>query len=109
MADAQEHSLSSDTFPSKAARPAPCGPRAMTPGSAEATAAGCTCPVIDNHHGQGVPTKDGPAFWTVPGCPLHGKVKGRISAFPSDRRTREMNAEPPAAERDMLKLKGMMP
>ncbi len=38
------------------------------PGSVEATDLGCTCPVIDNHFGNGVP---GQGFWITSGCPLH--------------------------------------
>lgn len=43
------------------------------PGSAEAVERGCKCPVIDNHHGKGVPYgKDGaPLFWISERCPLH--------------------------------------
>lgn len=41
------------------------------PGSPEAVARGCTCPVIDNHHGRGVPASDGPWFWHTVGCPVH--------------------------------------
>lgn len=36
------------------------------PGSDEARAQGCTCPVLDNHRGLG----SGP-FWITDGCPLH--------------------------------------
>lgn len=39
------------------------------PGSKEARALGCTCPVIDNHHGHGA---DG-YFWVSENCPLHGE------------------------------------
>ena len=50
------------------------------PGSNEALARGCKCPVLDNAHGRGVPwpRTDGrdpveyPSFWTHPDCPLHG-------------------------------------
>lgn len=43
------------------------------PGSPEAIAAGCTCPVIDNHHGKGIPTRAGERlFWYDSTCPLHG-------------------------------------
>lgn len=44
------------------------------PGSPEATKAGCTCPVIDNHYGKGVPMGKGgaPLFWQSEKCPLHG-------------------------------------
>ena len=46
------------------------------PGSPEAVAAGCTCPVIDNHHGKGVPAgKNGaPMFWHSERCPMHGRA-----------------------------------
>jgi hypothetical protein len=46
----------------------PYGP---TPGSPEALAQGCLCPVIDNHRGKGFPGEDGPNFWITGGCPLH--------------------------------------
>jgi hypothetical protein len=47
------------------------------PGSKEAVALGCTCPVVDNHHGAGFPfhEKDGTivnAFWIDAACQLHG-------------------------------------
>lgn len=49
------------------------------PGSRDAIAQGCTCPVIDNHYGRGFPypRKDGldpelhPSFWCNEECPLH--------------------------------------
>ena len=37
------------------------------PGSREAIALGCRCPVIDNGHGR-----NGPPFWIRDDCPLHG-------------------------------------
>jgi len=45
------------------------------PGSAEAVEQGCTCPVIDNCYGEGIPMgKDGsPLFWHSENCPLHGR------------------------------------
>lgn len=45
------------------------------PGSKEAVDMGCTCPVIDNHHGKGVPVGKGgaPLFWHSENCPIHGK------------------------------------
>lgn len=45
------------------------------PGSAEAVQQGCTCPVIDNHYGKGVPVGKGgaPLFWHSENCPLHGR------------------------------------
>ena len=45
----------------------------MTPGSPEAVKAGCTCAVMDNHHGEGVPMRDGKrGFYLNADCPLHG-------------------------------------
>jgi len=41
------------------------------PGSKEAQDAGCTCPVWDNHYGEGVDYEDKKVFWMVEGCPLH--------------------------------------
>ena len=43
-----------------------------TPGSPEAVAQGCTCPVMDNGHGAG----RGGLFWTSGDCPLHGGDNG---------------------------------
>lgn len=40
------------------------------PGSDEAIAKGCTCPVLDNNHGN----KDGDAFWIDLKCPIHGRL-----------------------------------
>ena len=41
------------------------------PGSLEALRQGCTCPVIDNHHGEGRPTIGGRSFLYAGNCPLH--------------------------------------
>lgn len=41
------------------------------PGSNEAVEHGCTCPVMDNAHGLGMPSRDGPQFWISGGCPIH--------------------------------------
>jgi hypothetical protein len=47
------------------------------PGSDEAIERGCTCPVLDNAHGAGVPRggdENGHqkmAWWVNDGCPLH--------------------------------------
>lgn len=49
-------------------------PALPNPGSREAAAAGCTCPVIDNHHGKGFPAPwGGPEklFVFAAGCPVH--------------------------------------
>lgn len=47
------------------------------PGTKEAIEAGCTCPVLDNNYGRGIPikTKDGTikaGYWMSDNCPLHG-------------------------------------
>ena len=42
------------------------------PGSDEAIAQGCSCPVMDNGHGRG--WQGGPGFVISTGCPLHGEV-----------------------------------
>lgn len=53
------------------------------PGSPEATEAGCTCPVIDNYYGRGIPHRDGPLFWFNAGCPIHGE-HGRAAESAGD-------------------------
>lgn len=40
------------------------------PGSPAAVAAGCTCAIIDNHHGAGYRGRAGVYVFTV-GCPVH--------------------------------------
>jgi len=40
----------------------------VTPGSPEAVALGCTCPILDNGSGRG--RGDG-MFWQTAGCPIH--------------------------------------
>jgi len=44
-----------------------------SPGSDEAIAQGCKCPVLDNGHGKGSGRAiDGrPAFWISGECPIH--------------------------------------
>ncbi len=48
--------------------------REPNPGSKEAIAKGCRCPVIDNHYGKGIPTEDGLEFWYSADCPVHNKA-----------------------------------
>lgn len=48
--------------------------RPPNPGSDEALAAGCTCPVMDNAHGAGFMGLDG-YFIYAEGCPVHQAVK----------------------------------
>lgn len=46
------------------------------PGSDEAIAQGCCCPVLDNAHGKGAWLGySDHAFWVDVECPLHGKGK----------------------------------
>lgn len=42
------------------------------PGSDKAIKQGCTCPVLDNGHGEGI--GDG-LSWISGDCPLHGKLE----------------------------------
>ncbi len=56
----------------------------MNPGSKEAVEKGCTCPVLDNNFGNGVPSRfisGPPYFWHTAGCPVHDKDKsnGKLS------------------------------
>lgn len=52
----------------------------LKPGSEEALKKGCTCPVMDNRHGRGIPSgpisPNGPSvtlYWMSEDCPLHQK------------------------------------
>lgn len=46
------------------------------PGSKEAIDLGCTCAIMDNRYGQGVPDGKGSAnFWITRGCPVHAPEK----------------------------------
>lgn len=42
------------------------------PGSDEAVAGGCTCPVLDNGHGTGY-MGNPQMFWVSELCPMHGE------------------------------------
>lgn len=49
---------------------------APNPGSQAAIDEGCTCAVMDNHYGRGVPTKSGSnIFWISGDCPVHAKQR----------------------------------
>ena len=66
------------------------------PGSREAVALGCVCPVIDNHYGAGV---DG-QWWYSEGCPVHcgaalTKVKLDVSLDLSREETVAIVSVPP--------------
>ena len=41
------------------------------PGSDEAVAAGCTCPVMDNFRGAGFPYGGETCHYITEGCPIH--------------------------------------
>ncbi len=50
--------------------------KAPNPGSEDALAQGCLCPVLDNAHGEGLQFSGGQVlFWMDGDCPLHG-LKG---------------------------------
>jgi hypothetical protein len=51
-------------------QPADAVPAAANPGSDEALARGCLCPVIENGHGK-TATWPPDGWWMVPGCPVH--------------------------------------
>lgn len=69
------------------------------PGSDEALAIGCLCPVLDNNHGRGFPWPRGESFWINGDCPIHGLAAGasregsqppstaRVPPVPAPRRT----------------------
>lgn len=51
---------------------------ASSPGSEEAVAAGCTCPVAANYDGEGIPINEGRlvGYWVNKQCKLHGSKDG---------------------------------
>lgn len=53
-------------------------PLTPRPGSDDAIAMGCTCPVLDNARGRGAFGTSGPnaLFWYAQGCPLHDYAEG---------------------------------
>ena len=46
--------------------------KAMPPGSDAAIANGCTCPRMDNGHGEGFMWDGQRSWWIASDCPLHG-------------------------------------
>jgi len=48
------------------------------PGSDEALLLGCTCPVLDNNHGEGL---DNETFWVSGDCPLHATHTPKSNRF----------------------------
>lgn len=52
------------------------GGNGPNPGSDEAIAKGCECPVIDNAHGKGVMgSGEHRGWWINSQCPLHGEFR----------------------------------
>lgn len=47
---------------------------APNPGTEEAIIQGCTCPIIDNCFGDGIPSRGGRLFYYTVGCPVHSPV-----------------------------------
>ncbi len=41
------------------------------PGTDEALYMGCTCPVLDNHHGAGALVNGENMYWIAQDCPIH--------------------------------------
>ena len=50
------------------------------PGSKEAEDRGCTCPVMDNHYGEGIRIGEEVVFWRTQGCPLHDPEKENVQS-----------------------------
>jgi len=55
------------------------GDSVPNPGSDEAVALGCSCPILDNNHGRGF--GDG-LYWINGDCRLHGTKKFRVEITP---------------------------
>ena len=49
-------------------------PALPNPGSDDAVALGCKCPVMDNCRGRGIPTDGGVCFYYSDDCPMHGRA-----------------------------------
>ena len=59
----------------------------MNPGSDEAIAAGCKCPIMDNAHGRGAwgtQGTDDPVFIMTVGCPVHAQELSETEEEPDD-------------------------
>jgi hypothetical protein len=58
---------------------------APPPGSTDAIIRRCSCPILDNNHGDGAYWVDGkPMFWISGGCPVHdpgGEPDCRLKAY----------------------------
>lgn len=56
------------------------------PGSPRALELGCTCPVLDNSHGEGMPGLNGARwFWFNANCPLHSQGDWTVPVQGDDR------------------------
>jgi hypothetical protein len=58
------------------------------PGSNAALLRGCTCPVIDNHCGEGRPYPSGTRWIIAEGCPVHTTVRRHVARFEALRAAR---------------------
>ena len=54
----------------------------LWPGSDTAIAAGCTCPVLDNGHGNVGLARDRGGWWMFSDCPVHGEHPAPIPQQP---------------------------
>lgn len=57
----------------------------LWPGSRAANDAGCTCPILDNAHGDLAAARDRGGWWQHAYCPVHGTLGGGRSAPVPDR------------------------
>jgi hypothetical protein len=51
------------------------------PGSNAAVLRGCTCPVIDNHYGEGRLYPGGTRWIIAEGCPVHTMARRHVARF----------------------------
>ena len=65
------------------------------PGSDEALALGCTCPVLDNGHGKGFMGIEG-YYVIAEGCPLHPMPVSLNAALTARPELRAQNDQEPA-------------
>ena len=50
------------------------GTTPIAPGSPEAVARGCQCPVLDNARGKGAGFHGQREYWISEGCPIHAGI-----------------------------------
>lgn len=74
------------------------------PGSDEAIQQGCTCPVLDNRHGQGYYAGPDGTFVMVEDCPLHG-YDFKAATHAAEQRTTP--SAPPAKQDDTNRTRSL--